>query len=97
MTFSLPSLSPMLKLPSNNDDGNGNENGTENNVIGLEHHVFLYIFLPLLHDYDVKVPNFTFCGGREHRTTTSFFYSTSVEFRIHLEFNFRKIRPHLTN
>ena len=63
----------MLKLPSNNDDGDGNENGTENNVIGLEHHVFLYIFLPLLHDYDVKVPNFTFCGGREHRTTTSFF------------------------
>ena len=24
------------------------------------HHVFLYIFLPSLHDYDVKIPNFTF-------------------------------------
>ena len=41
---------------------------------------FLYISLPSLHDYDVKIPNFTFCGGREHKTTTFFFYSwTSVQ------------------
>ena len=26
------------------------------------HHAFLYIFLPILHDYDVKMPNFTFYG-----------------------------------
>ena len=29
-------------------------------------HAFLYISQPSLHDYDVKVPNFTFCRGREH-------------------------------
>ena len=30
------------------------------------HHAFLYISLPSLHDHNVKVPNFTFCRGREH-------------------------------
>ena len=30
----------------------------------------LYISLPLLHDYDVKMPYFTICRGREHKTTT---------------------------
>ena len=28
-----------------------------------------------MHDYDVKVPNFAFCEGREHKTTTFFFFS----------------------
>ena len=37
------------------------------------HHAFLYISLPSLHDYDVKMRNFTFCGGREHKTTFFFF------------------------
>ena len=53
-----------------NDDGNGNENVKK--AIGLlskttsehVHHAFLYISLPLLFDYDVKMPNFTFYGGR---------------------------------
>ena len=32
-----------------------------------EHHTFLFISLPLsLHDNDVKIPNFTFWGGRKH-------------------------------
>ena len=31
---------------------------------------FLYISLPSLHDYDVKLPNFTSYGRREHKTTT---------------------------
>ena len=30
---------------------------------------FFVLFSPSLHDYDVKIPNFTFCRGREHRTT----------------------------
>ena len=29
---------------------------------------FLFFFLPSLHDYEVKVPIFTFCGGRDHET-----------------------------
>ena len=32
-------------------------------------HAFLYISLPSLHDYDVKMPNFTFYGGRKQATT----------------------------
>ena len=35
---------------------------------------FLYISLPSLHDYGVKVPNFTFCGEREHIKTMTFFF-----------------------
>ena len=31
-------------------------------------HTFLYISLPTLHDYDVKMPNFTFYIGRENKT-----------------------------
>ena len=38
------------------------------------HHAFLYISLPLLHDYDVKMPIFTFYGGRK-QATTSFSFS----------------------
>ena len=34
------------------------------------HHTFLYISLPSLHDFNVKVPNFWFCRGREQKTTT---------------------------
>ena len=53
-----------------NDDGDGNENVKK--AIGLlskttslhVHHTFLYISLPLLHDYDVKMPSFTFYGER---------------------------------
>ena len=58
-----------------NDDGDGN--GNVKTAIGLMsktttlhvHHAFLYIFLPLLHDYDVKMPIFTFYGGRKQATT----------------------------
>ena len=36
--------------------------------------LFLYISLPSLHDYDVKMLNFTFCGECERKTTTFFFF-----------------------
>ena len=63
-----------------NDDGDGDGNGNENvkkAAIGLlsqtthlyVHHTFLYISLPLLHDYDVKIPSFTFYEGRKQATT----------------------------
>ena len=53
------------------DDSDGNENVIK--AIGLlsknttlhVHHAFLYISLPSLHDYDVKMPNFTFFGGHK--------------------------------
>ena len=37
------------------------------------HHAFLYISLPLLHDYDVKMPSFTFYGGRKTSDDKLFF------------------------
>ena len=57
------------------DDGDGNENvKTAIDLLGKTrsshvHHAFLYISLPLLHDYDVKMPNFTFYGVRKQATT----------------------------
>ena len=38
------------------------------------HHAFWYLTLSSLHDYDVKLPYFTFCRGRKHKTTTFFFF-----------------------
>ena len=62
-----------------NDDGDVNENGKkaigldrQNNIARVSR--FLYIFFPSLHDYVVKMPNFTYCGGREQNTTALFFF-----------------------
>ena len=68
-----------------NDDGDGSENVKKE--IGLisktttlhVHHAFLYISLPSLHDYDVKMPNFTIYGEREQVTTN---FSFSFEARV---------------
>ena len=60
------------------------------------HHAFLYISLPSLHDYDVEVPKFTFCGGREHKTTTFLVILSRTSIKL-LEFNSRKNCEHLTN
>ena len=75
------------------DNGDVNENAKK--AIGLDWQNnnlarvsrFLYICLPSLHDYDVKMPHFTFCGGRERKTTTFFFFSSSSiqSFRIQLQ------------
>ena len=59
-----------------NDDGDGNQNVKK--AIGLlretyVHHASLYIPLPSLHDYDVKMPNCKFYGGRKQATTNLFF------------------------
>ena len=58
------------------------------------HHAFLYISLPSLPDYNVKVPEFTFCRGREHKTTT--FFSFPELWYSPLEFNSKNICQHLT-
>ena len=62
-----------------NDDGAATR--TANKTIDLlsktttlhVQHTFLYISLPLLHDYCVKMPNFTFYVGCEHKATVFFF------------------------
>ena len=61
-----------------NDDGDGNQDVKK--AIGLlrktttlhVHHAFLYISSPSLHDYDVKMPNCKFYGGRKQATTNLF-------------------------
>ena len=57
------------------------------------HHPSLYISKPLLYDYNVKVPIFTFCRGREHKTTTFLFFSWTLiqSFRTQLQKNFANI------
>ena len=51
------------------DDGDGNGNATKatglisKTTILHVHHAFLYILLPSLHNYDVKMPNFTMYRG----------------------------------
>ena len=37
------------------------------------HHAFLYISLPSLHDYHVKMPNFTFCEGQKQAMIKFYF------------------------
>ena len=64
-------------LRSNDADGNENVKKTKGLISKTTtlhvHHAFLYISLPSLHDYDVKMPNFTFYGGRKQATTTVYF------------------------
>ena len=54
-----------------------------------------YISLPSRRDYDVKMPNFTFCGECEHKTTTLFSFP-ELQYCL-LEFISRKNGQHLTN
>ena len=49
----------------------------------------MYISLPALHDYDVKLPKLTFYGGRELNTTI-FVLLFELKYSP-LEFNFWKI------
>ena len=37
------------------------------------HHTFLHISFPFLHDYEVKMPNFAFYGGRKQATAKFYF------------------------
>ena len=75
--------STLLLGSFSNDDGDGDGDGNEdvNKAIGWlrktttlhVHHAFLHISLPSLHDYDVKMPNCKFYGGRKQATTNLFF------------------------
>ena len=62
-----------------NEDAGGSENGKKAVLFRLAKQqlctcitLFLYIFLPSLLDYNVKVPKFTFWRGWEHKTITFF-------------------------
>ena len=61
------------------NDADGNENVKKNNWFNKQNnnfardHAFLYISFLFLHDYDVKMPNFAFHGGRKQATTKFYF------------------------
>ena len=59
-------------------------------------HVHHFHSLPPLHDYDVKIPNFTFSGECEKKTTSLFSFPDHLHYSL-LEFNSRKNCQHLTN
>ena len=59
------------------------------------HHAFLYLSFPSWHVYNVNLPNFTFCRGRDNKTTTSFFFSY-LRYSF-LDFYSKTICQHLTN
>ena len=85
-----------------NDNGDGSENGKkavgldrQNNNFARASRFLVHFFAVTTRLYHVKVPNFTFCGGREHsRETFLFFSSISIQSFI---INSRKICRHLTN
>ena len=64
-----------------NDDGEGNEHVKKETCLLRKttnlnvHHAFLYIFSLSLHDYDVKMPNFTFLRERIKKAATNFSFS----------------------
>ena len=85
-----------------NYDGDGNQDVKK--AIGLlrktttlhVHHAFLYISLPSLHDYDVKMPNYKFMEDVPKRRRISFSLSklecgpqeiNAREIRLHLPFS----------
>ena len=46
----------------------------QNNNFAHAHAFSVYISLPSLHNYDAKMPIFTFCRGREHVTCNDFLF-----------------------
>ena len=60
-------------LRSNDADGNENVKKTigiiTKTTTSHVHHTFLSISFPFLHNYDVKMPNLVFYGGRKQATT----------------------------
>ena len=74
-------LLPQIIGSFSNDDGDGDGKEDVKKAIALlrktttlhVHHAFLYNSLPSLHDYDVKIPNCKFYGGRKQATKSPFF------------------------
>ena len=71
-------------LRSNDADGNENVKKTTIGLISKTttlhvHHTFCTFLCPLLHDYDVKMPNFASYGGHKQAATKFYFsYCTLI-------------------
>ena len=78
---------PLAPFSIHNGDGNGNGNANVKKAIDLlsktsklhMHHAFLYISLLLQYDYNVKMPNFAFYGGRKQVTMIIIFSLSKLE------------------
>ena len=80
---------PLAPFNIHNGDGNGNGNGNANVKKAIDllsktsklhmHHAFLYISLLLQFDYNVKMPNFTFYGGRKQVAMIIIFSLSKLE------------------
>ena len=66
----------------------------QNNNFARAKPPILYIALPSLHDYDVKMPNCKFYGGRKQATMNLFLSLSKLESGPQ-EINSREIRLHL--
>ena len=73
-------FSPELIGTLRSNDADGDENVKKNNRFYKQNnsfarasHFFLDISFPFLHDYDVKMPNFVFYGGRKQAMTKFYF------------------------
>ena len=75
--------------------GNRFRSAKQQLTLARVHHAFFCISLLSLHYYNVKVPNFTFCRGRERRQRLSFSFP-ELWYSL-LEFHFRKICQRLAN
>ena len=77
-------------LRSDDGDGDGNddvkkETDLSKTTVLHVHKCFLYISLPSLHDYDVKMPIFAFYGRRTQGTEKFFFWTWTWFLRIQLQ------------
>ena len=83
-----------------NDDGDGNEDVKKAKGLLRKtttfhvHHAFLYISLPSLNGYDVKMPNCKFYGGPK-QVTTNLFFSLNLSAVLKQAINSNEIRLHL--
>ena len=84
LLFSLMSPSSLLKL---------NRDLRERFRLARQQLCTCIMILLSQQDYDVKVPNFTFCGGFAHKTAIFFFFSSTLiqSLRIQLQTTFSKI------
>ena len=77
--LSVPQRLSLGTQPPDDTKGSFSSDGNENVKTAIDllsktkglhvHQAFLHISLSFLHDYDVKMPNFTFYGGRKQATT----------------------------
>ena len=67
------------------NDGDGDENVKKNSRFHSQYNnfararPFFTLLCPFLHDYDLKMPNFTFYGVRKQVRTKFYFFSLNLD------------------